>query len=139
MKYSDFAIRQLVERLKFKALRTSVSKKIAGDMLEAAEVIEQLSVHGEWIAPTNGADSRNEWRECSRCGNLLDVHFSTALPKFCDECGAKMDATDSHVGRRTNRDWLNRMNSVDLVNWIKNEAAAMSDAELIKWMEEYYG
>ena len=47
-------------------------------------------VYGEWIAPTNGADNPDEWRECSRCGNLIDVHFPTALPKFCEECGAKM-------------------------------------------------
>lgn len=52
--------------------------------------IRTLVVYGEWIAPTNGVDNPDEWRECSRCGNLIDVHFPTALPKFCEECGAKM-------------------------------------------------
>ena len=38
----------------------------------------------------------------------------------------------------TNRERLDNMSNVDLVNWIKNTAAAMSDAELMKWMEEEY-
>ena len=36
----------------------------------------------------------------------------------------------------TNRDWLSSLSPVDLVNWIKNTAAAMSHAELLRWMEE---
>lgn len=36
----------------------------------------------------------------------------------------------------TNRDWLNSLSPVELVNWIKNTAAAMSHAELLRWMEE---
>lgn len=36
----------------------------------------------------------------------------------------------------TNHDWLHTLEPVELVNWIKNEAAVMSDAELLKWMEE---
>lgn len=36
----------------------------------------------------------------------------------------------------TNRDWLNSQSTVELVEWIKNTASAMSDAELLKWMEE---
>lgn len=36
----------------------------------------------------------------------------------------------------TNRDWLNSLSTVELVCWIKNTAAAMSDAELLQWMEE---
>ena len=42
MKYSDFAIRSLKERLLSKAMKKTVPVKIAGDMLEAAEVIAQL-------------------------------------------------------------------------------------------------
>lgn len=34
----------------------------------------------------------------------------------------------------TNRDWLNSLSR--LVDWIKNTASAMSDAELLKWLEE---
>lgn len=44
----------------------------------------------EWIEPTNGADSPNEWRECSHCGDLIDITFPAPLPKHCAECGAKM-------------------------------------------------
>lgn len=36
----------------------------------------------------------------------------------------------------TNRDWLNSLSTVELVDWLKNTASAMSDAELLKWMEE---
>lgn len=36
----------------------------------------------------------------------------------------------------TNRDWLDSLSTVELVNWIKNTAAAMSHAELLRWMEE---
>ena len=36
----------------------------------------------------------------------------------------------------TNRDWLSSLSTVELVCWIKNTASAMSDAELLKWMEE---
>lgn len=35
-----------------------------------------------------------------------------------------------------NRDWLNSLSTVELVCWIKNTASAMSDAELLKWLEE---
>ena len=36
----------------------------------------------------------------------------------------------------TNRDWLNSLSTVELVEWIKNTASAMADAELLKWLEE---
>ena len=42
MVYSDFSIEQLKQRLFVKALKNSTPKKYAGDMLEAAEVIQQL-------------------------------------------------------------------------------------------------
>lgn len=32
--------------------------------------------------------------------------------------------------------WSGRTSPVELVNWIKNTAAAMSHAELLRWMEE---
>lgn len=40
------------------------------------------------------------------------------------------------VNGPTNRDWLNSLSTVELVDWIKNTAAGMSDPELLKWMEE---
>lgn len=42
MEYSVFAIEQLKSRLAEKAMKTSIPKKYAGDMLEALEVIIQL-------------------------------------------------------------------------------------------------
>lgn len=39
----------------------------------------------------------------------------------------------------TNRDWLDSLSTVELVCWIKNTAPAMSDAELLRWMEEKHG
>lgn len=36
----------------------------------------------------------------------------------------------------TNRDWLDSLSTAELVCWIKNTASAMSDAELLKWLEE---
>ena len=39
------------------------------------------------------------------------------------------------ANQKTNRDWLDSLSAVELVNWIKNTAAGMSDAELLKWME----
>ena len=40
--YSDFSIEQLKQRLFLKDMKNSTPKKYAGDMLEAAEVIQQL-------------------------------------------------------------------------------------------------
>lgn len=37
---------------------------------------------------------------------------------------------------KTKREWLLNLSTVELVNWIKNTASAMSYAELLKWMEE---
>ena len=42
MVYSDFSIEQLKQRLFLKDMKNSTPKKYAGDMLEAAEVIQQL-------------------------------------------------------------------------------------------------
>lgn len=41
MVYSDFSIEQLKQRLFVKAMKNSTPKKYAGDMVEAAEVIER--------------------------------------------------------------------------------------------------
>ena len=42
MIYTDFSIEHLKQRLCVKAMKNSTPKKYAGDMLEAAEVIQQL-------------------------------------------------------------------------------------------------
>ena len=42
MIYTDFSTEQLKQRLFLKAMNNSTPKKYAGDMLEAAEVIQQL-------------------------------------------------------------------------------------------------
>lgn len=52
---------------------------------------------------------------------------------------AEMETERLRKKTATNRDWLNSLSPVELVNWIKNTAAAMSDAELLKWMEEKHG
>lgn len=55
---------------------------------------------------------------------------------FYDDCPLP-DAVAVSV--YTNRDWLNSLSTVELVDWIKNTAAGMSDPELLKWMEEKHG
>ena len=50
----------------------------------------------------------------------------------CPECGRYTEKM--HVP--TNRDWLDSLSPAELVEWIKNTAVGMSDAELLKWMEE---
>ena len=81
------------------------------------------------------------------------------LIKYCGECadydlkkhrckrGATLEDEDPRypfygdcplpdVSDDTNRDWLCSLSAVELIDWIKNTAAGMSDAELLKWMEE---
>lgn len=53
MKYSDFAILSLIGRLREKSMRNSTPKKIAGELFEASEVIEQLMAERQtWITVT---------------------------------------------------------------------------------------
>ena len=49
---------------------------------------------------------------------------------------AEMETERLRKKTTTNRDWLDSLSPVELVNWIKNTAAAMSHAELLRWMEE---
>lgn len=35
-----------------------------------------------------------------------------------------------------NRDWLGTLSTAEFVAWIKSDASKMSDAELLKWLEE---
>lgn len=62
------------------------------------------------------------------------------------EIGARQGVSLAHswINRKTNepttnRDWLDSLSTAELVDWIKNTASAMSDAELLKWMEERHG
>lgn len=52
-----------------------------------------------------------------------------------------MDAADEWIDAQptvpdNNWTWLLNLSPVELVCWIKSTAAAMSDAELLRWMEE---
>lgn len=49
---------------------------------------------------------------------------------------AEMETERLRNKTATNRGWLSSLSPVELVNWIKNTAAAMSHAELLRWMEE---
>lgn len=56
----------------------------------ALDKLHPIERTAEWIEPTNGADSPLEWRDCSCCGNRTDILCRHPLPKYCEECGAKM-------------------------------------------------
>lgn len=86
-------------------------------VLEKEEVVEKLRQAG--MRPIVDGDTilifpgKEHFVKCATCGRYTE----------------KMRVP-------TNRDWLNSLSPVELVNWIKNTAAAMSDAELLIWMEE---
>lgn len=63
--------------------------------------------------------------------DILGRAFEEAAEE-CPICGGALP--EGYVP--TNRDWLGSLTAAEFVGWIKNEAAAMSDAELVKWMEE---
>lgn len=78
------------------------------------------------------------WSEF-RDRNTYDLNADEILYDlgFCDA----MNLADDWIKGRekatyTNRDWLDSLSTVELVGWIKNTAAAMSHAELLRWMEE---
>lgn len=54
MVYSDFSIEQLKQRLFVKAMKNSTPKKYAGDMLEAAEAIQQLQARIKTLESDQG-------------------------------------------------------------------------------------
>lgn len=85
MKYSDFAIRQLKDRLLERATRKSVPVKIAGDMLEAAEVISQLEKKCvKWIptAERLPTESRHYLAIPEGANYIADVPFSAKHQAF---------------------------------------------------------
>lgn len=46
-------------------------------------------VHGRWIKDDFLSDDVNNAEKCSQCGELIGWFGN--LPKYCPECGAKMD------------------------------------------------
>ena len=100
MKYSDFAIDLLVERLIDKSMKDRTPKKYACDMFEAAEVIRQLrmqiasgrSAKSPPVKPTK--DSLAD-RGCPVCNCYIhwDALNDSAkdIPRFCSHCGSEFD------------------------------------------------
>ena len=61
--------------------------------IEAAPTVDaEPVVHGRWLDICK-TDAR--LRECSVCHNW-QVHYEKYIPKYCQECGARMDG-DSDV------------------------------------------
>lgn len=61
------------------------------DYLEPARV-----VHGRWIMGVDEADYA--YGECSVCGYVeRDAFPCGRTPKYCSECGAKMDALHTYI------------------------------------------
>ena len=65
--------------------------------------------------------------------DILRRAFAEAAEE-CPLCGGALP--EGYVP--TNRDWLGSLTAAEFIGWIKNEAAEMSDAELMRWMEEKY-
>jgi hypothetical protein len=55
--------------------------------MPSADVAEV--VHGRWIKDDFLSDDVNNAEKCSQCGELIGWFGN--LPKYCPECGAKMD------------------------------------------------
>ena len=56
--------------------------------------LESTERTGEWVGSGDGYDWNGElvydtW-ECSKCGYTIDEDDTDLLPKYCQECGAKM-------------------------------------------------
>lgn len=68
-----------------------------------------------------------------KMNDLISAMYSGT--KECPICGGRLP--ENYV--YTNRDWLCSLSTAELVDWIKNTASAMSDAELMRWMEEKHG
>lgn len=70
-------------------------------------------------------------------GDITKISGYTAPPLRNPQLEiAEMETERLRKKTTTNRDWLSSLSAVELVCWIKNTASAMSDAELLKWMEE---
>lgn len=77
---------------------------MAVDDLQYLPTIEAEPVlHGRWIR-----NATSEGYHCSKCGHHVDSpidemidprDYKYFLDKYCGGCGARMDATDTNVGR----------------------------------------
>lgn len=65
-----------------------------------------------------------------KMNDLISAMYS--VTKECPICGGRLP--ENYIC--TNREWLDSLSTAELVEWIKNTAVGMSDAELLKWMEE---
>ena len=73
--------------------------------LQAAKVLREVSdapaadvapvVHGRWIRNELFSDEFNSVAKCSQCKWLTE--FVVNSPKFCPNCGAKMDGGDGNA------------------------------------------
>lgn len=68
-----------------------------------------------------------------KMNDLISAMYS--VTKECPICGGRLP--ENYVP--TNRGWLDSLSPAELVEWIKNTAVGMSDAELLRWMEEKHG
>ena len=59
--------------------------------IPAADVAQV--VHGRWIKDDFLSDDVNNAEKCSQCGELIGWFGN--LPKYCPDCGAKMDGGDN--------------------------------------------
>ena len=67
--------------------------KFGLDRIPAADVAPV--VHGKWIKDDFLSDDVNNAEKCSQCGELIGWFGN--LPKYCPNCGARMDGGDGSV------------------------------------------
>lgn len=107
MKYNDYAIKQLLNRLSELFNKKSTPKKTAGLALEAIEVIRQLQKsdkpdsqtgYWEWYENTICNINAHEWEygwRCSKChSEPSDEYDDPGVPPnfpYCPFCGTRMD------------------------------------------------
>ncbi len=63
--------------------------KMVEAMNPAADVAQVR--HGEWKEMTRQIDRRDCWVYCSNCGYMENMICNAKLPRYCPDCGAKMD------------------------------------------------
>ena len=72
-----------------------IRKDAALELVRMSPRVEDTPVvHGRWIY---GITCNHEWRKCSECLVSQDI---MGCFTYCPNCGAKMDATDNHVGHK---------------------------------------
>ena len=66
--------------------------------IKGAPAVEAVTVvHGQWVGTADGyADGELVWDEwaCSECGHEENTDDPDMLPRYCPNCGAKMDLED---------------------------------------------